>query len=154
MATIYDYHANTIKGTPVQLKDYEGQVVVIANTASECGLTPQYEGLQKLYEQYKDRGLVVLGFPCNQFGGQEPGTSTDIQSFCSLNYGVTFPMFEKVDVKGPNAHPLFVHLTGGDGELVPWNFTKFLIGKDGKLVKRFEPPVQPADMTEDIEALL
>jgi len=154
MASVYDYEARTIGGAEISLRDYEGKVLVIANTASECGLTPQYEGLQKLYEQYKDRGLVVLGFPCNQFGGQEPGSNSDVQAFCTLNYGVTFPMFEKVDVKGPDAHPLFVHLTGGDGEQVPWNFTKFLIGRDGSLAKRFEPQSQPSDMAGDIEQLL
>ena len=152
--SVYEYEAVTLDGKPVSLEAYKGSVLLIVNTASACGLTPQYEGLQRLYDQYKERGLTVLGFPCNQFGAQEPGTHEEIQSFCSRNYGVTFPMFEKVDVRGETAHPLFRYLTGGNDELIPWNFTKFLIGRDGQPVKRFEPQTAPADLSGDIEALL
>lgn len=152
--SVYEYEAVTLEGKPVSLGDYRGSVLLIVNTASACGLTPQYEGLQQLYDQYKDRGLTILGFPCNQFGQQEPGTHEEIQTFCSRNYGVTFPMFAKIDVRGAEAHPLFRYLTGGNDELVPWNFTKFLINREGQPVKRFEPQTVPGDLKAEIEALL
>ena len=152
--TVHAYEAETLDGKTVPLSDYAGQVLLIVNTASACGLTPQYEGLQKLYERFKERGFAVLGFPCNQFGGQEPGTNEEIGAFCKRNYGVTFPMFAKVEVRGEGAHPLFKHLTGGDDELIPWNFTKFLVDREGKLVRRYEPKVTPDQLAGDIEALL
>jgi len=152
--TVHAYEAETLDGKTVPLSDYAGQVLLIVNTASACGLTPQYEGLQKLYERFKERGFAVLGFPCNQFGGQEPGTNEEIGAFCKRNYGVTFPMFAKVEVRGEGAHPLFKHLTGGDDELIPWNFTKFLVDRGGKLVRRYEPKVTPDQLAGDIEALL
>lgn len=159
MATVYDYEARTISGTPVTLRDYEGKVLVIANTASECGLTPQYEGLQKLYEQYKDQGLVVLGFPCNQFGAQEPGSAAEIGAFCEKNYGVTFPLFAKIDVNGDGADPLFRYLKdAAPGVLgtraIKWNFTKFLVKKDGTVFKRYAPSTKPEELIADIERLL
>ena len=133
--------------------------MVIVNTASKCGFTPQYEGLEKVYQQYKDKGLVVLGFPCNQFGAQEPGGKEDIQEFCQLNYGVSFPMFDKIDVNGNDTHPLYEYLkkqaTGVLGsESIKWNFTKFLVDRDGKVIDRFAPTTKPEDMVRDIEALL
>jgi len=152
--TVHAYEAETLDGKTVPLSDYAGQVLLIVNTASACGLTPQYEGLQKLYERFKERGFAVLGFPCNQFGGQEPGTNEEIGAFCKRNYGVTFPMFAKAEVRGEGAHPLFKHLTGGDDELIPWNFTKFLVDRGGKLVRRYEPKVTPDQLAGDIEALL
>ncbi|AJY74613.1 glutathione peroxidase [Paenibacillus beijingensis] len=168
--TIYDFSLQTIKGEEQTLADYKGKVLVIVNTASKCGLTPQYEGLQKLYEQYHEQGLEILGFPSNQFAGQEPGSNAEVESFCQLNYGVTFPLFSKTDVNGPDAHPLFKHLieaapfqgadtaaTGGeepDNNDIKWNFTKFLIDRDGHVVKRFEPKVEPAAMAADIEKQL
>ena len=133
--------------------------MLVVNTASKCGFTPQYEGLEKVYQQYKDKGLVVLGFPCNQFGAQEPGGKEEIQEFCQLNYGVSFPMFDKIDVNGHNTHPLYEYLkkqaTGVLGsESIKWNFTKFLVNRDGKVVDRFAPTTKPEDMARDIEALL
>jgi glutathione peroxidase len=159
MASIYSFAARTLGGEEVSLGQYDGKVLLIVNTASECGFTPQYAGLQKLYDTYAARGLAVLGFPCNQFGKQEPGDAEHIGSFCEKNYGVTFPMFDKVDVNGANAHPLFRYLTGeAPGllglEAIKWNFTKFLIGKDGELVKRFAPATKPQDLSREIEALL
>jgi glutathione peroxidase len=170
--SVYSYHANLSNGTEVSLEDYKGKVLLIVNTASKCGLTPQYEGIEKLYETYKDNGFTVLGFPCNQFGGQEPGTDEEISSFCSLNYNVTFPLFKKIEVNGENTHPLYQYLreqapldsNAGDNssenneELVDssikWNFTKFLIDQDGNVVKRFAPTTKPEDIEEDIEKLL
>lgn len=157
--TIYPFEAVTIDGQKQSLADYKGKVVLIVNVASKCGYTNQYEGLQKLYSTYKDRGVVVLGFPCNQFGSQEPGTAEDIKSFCSLTYQVDFPMFDKVDVNGDTAHPLYVFLksqkAGSLGtEAIKWNFTKFLVGRDGKVVERFAPSTTPAELTASIEALL
>ncbi|MFH4180277.1 glutathione peroxidase, partial [Acinetobacter baumannii] len=136
--TVYDFSAKTITGEEKSLKDYKGKALLIVNVASKCGFTPQYKGLQEVYDKYKDQGLEILGFPCNQFGGQEPGTEADITSFCELNYGVNFPMFAKVDVKGDKAHPLYTYMTEQAPGLlgmkaVKWNFTKFLIGKDGKV---------------------
>ncbi|AIQ44103.1 glutathione peroxidase [Paenibacillus sp. FSL R5-0912] len=157
--SIYSFAGVTPSGTEVAFKDYEGKVLLIANTASKCGLTPQYGDLQKLYEQYGDQGLVVLGFPCNQFAGQEPGTSEEAEAFCQINYGVTFPVFAKVDVNGPEASLLFQYLKGqqpGDGESsdIQWNFTKFLVDRSGNVVARVEPKESPESMKDLIESLL
>ena len=155
------FEMDTLEGKKVDLKSYNGKVVLIVNVASECGLTPQYEGLQALYEKYKDKGLVILGFPCNQFGSQEPGSAAEIKSFCTKNYGVTFDMFAKVDVNGDKAAPLFKHLTAletkpkGAGK-VSWNFEKFVIGRDGNVVGRFAPTIAPdsEELVKTIEELL
>ncbi|WCM18225.1 glutathione peroxidase [Paraburkholderia bryophila] len=159
MASIYSFSAQTLGGQEVSLEQYRGKVLLIVNTASECGFTPQYAGLQKLFDTYAARGLTVLGFPCNQFGKQEPGDASAIGDFCQKNYGVTFPMFDKIDVNGANAHPLFRYLTeeapgllGLEG--IKWNFTKFLIGRDGSVVKRYAPLTKPESITEDIEKQL
>jgi glutathione peroxidase len=156
-----DFRMKTIDGQTADLEDYEGKVVLIVNVASQCGLTPQYKGLQSLYDTYKDKGLVVLGFPCNQFGAQEPGTDADIKQFCSTNYKVTFPMFAKIDVNGDGAAELYKYLTThqadpvGTGK-ISWNFEKFLVGRDGKLVNRFSPRTAPdnADLIKAIESQL
>ena len=158
-APIYSFKAPRLNGQEQSLADYEGKVMLVVNTASKCGFTPQYEGLEKVYQHYKDKGLVVLGFPCNQFGAQEPGGKEEIQAFCQLNYGVSFPMFDKVDVNGSNTHPLYEYLkkqaTGVLGsESIKWNFTKFLVNREGKVVDRFAPTTKPEDMVRDIEALL
>ncbi len=158
-APIYAFNAPRLNGREQSLAEYDGRVMLIVNTASKCSFTPQYEGLEKLYQQYKDKGLVVLGFPCNQFGSQEPGGKEDIQEFCQLNYGVSFPMFDKIDVNGSNTHPLYEYLkkqaTGVLGsESIKWNFTKFLVSREGKVVDRFAPTTKPEDMARDIEALL
>jgi glutathione peroxidase len=154
----YELSARTIQGKEVKMDEYRGKVVLIVNTASKCGFTPQYEGLEKLYEQYKDRGLVILGFPCNQFGGQEPGSENEIQESCQINYGVTFQLFGKVDVNGGEAHPVFQflkkELPGLLGGKIKWNFTKFLIDRNGKPVKRFAPVTKPEKMEKDILKLL
>ena len=157
--SVYDYSAKTLDGQDVSLADYRGQVLLIVNTASKCGFTPQYEGLEALYRDYKDRGLTVLGFPCNQFGAQEPGNAEEIASFCSLTYDVTFPMLAKIDVNGPSAHPLYAFLKkeqkgllGTEG--IKWNFTKFLIGRDGEVVERFASTTKPEDLKVAVEALL
>ena len=157
--TIYDFSAKTIIGEEKTLRKYEGKVILIVNVASKCGFTPQYKGLQALYEKYEKRGFEILGFPCNQFGGQEPGTEGEITSFCELNYGVSFPMFAKVDVKGENIHPLFRYLTEQAPGLfgmkaVKWNFTKFLVGRDGKVVNRFAPQTKPDQLEKEIEKVL
>lgn len=156
--SIYRFSALTNTGEAYDFSALEGKPVLIVNTASKCGFTPQYEGLQKLHESYKDKGLVVIGFPCDQFAHQEPGTDSDIEQFCSLNYGVTFQLMKKIDVNGKQAHPLFVWLRkqapGALGSSVKWNFTKFLVSKDGKAVKRFAPTVEPTSMREDIERVL
>ncbi len=156
---IYDFQAKTLKGDSVSLANFKGQVLLIVNTASKCGFTPQYEGLQKLYDKLHDKNFSVLGFPSNQFGEQEPGSNEDISQFCQLNYGVTFPMFEKIDVKGTNAHPLFKFLTseapgllGTEG--IKWNFTKFLVDKEGTVQGRYAPQTPPEKIEEDIEKLL
>lgn len=158
MTTVYDFFAKTITGEEKSLKEYEGKVLVIVNTASKCGFTPQYKELQALYEKYNNQGFEILGFPCNQFMKQEPGTEKDIQEFCQVNYGVTFPMFSKVDVKGKNAHPLFQYLTkhtsGVLSSEVKWNFTKFLINKSGEVVERFAPATKLEKMVAEIETLL
>ncbi|MCP1307184.1 glutathione peroxidase [Paenibacillus tyrfis] len=180
--SIYSFQANNIRGQEVSLEQYEGKVVLIVNTASKCGFTSQYADLQKLYEKFRDQGLVILGFPCNQFGEQEPGSSEDVHTFCQLNYGVSFPLFEKVNVRGSEKHPLFAYVTeqapfeGFDldqsagkmlsaflqekqpellaGDDIKWNFTKFLVNREGKVVKRFESTVDPLDIEPAVEALL
>ena len=159
MSTLYTFSARTLGGEPVGLDRYRGKVLLIVNTASECGFTPQYAGLQRLQERFGGRGFEVLGFPCNQFGKQEPGDATQIGSFCEKNFGVTFPLFEKVDVKGPDAHPLFRYLTGEARGLlgtrwIKWNFTKFLVDRQGKVLKRYAPKTTPETIAADIEALL
>ena len=157
--SVYDYSAKTLDGQDVSLADYRGQVLLIVNTASKCGFTPQYEGLEALYKAYKDRGFTVLAFPCNQFGAQEPGDAAEIANFCSLTYDVSFPVMSKIDVNGADAHPLYRFLKkeqkGVLGtEAIKWNFTKFLIGKDGQVVDRFAPTVKPEDLKVAVEALL
>jgi glutathione peroxidase len=158
MPTLSDFKATRLDGTPEDLSTYDGKVVLVVNTASQCGFTPQLEGLEKLYEQYADQGLVVLGFPCNQFGGQEPGDAEEIGAFCQKNYGVTFPMFEKVEVNGDGAHPLYQWLREAKGGLlgdkIKWNFTKFLINRNGEVVDRFGPTTKPVKLTKDIEQQL
>lgn len=157
--TIYDFSVKTIDGKDMTLAPYKGQVLLIVNTASACGLTPHYKGLQHLYSTYKDRGFSVLGFPCNQFAGQEPGTEDEIKSFCELNYQVTFPMFSKIDVKGENAHPLYKYLVDntpapyhtGD---IEWNFVKFLIDREGRIVKQYSARTEPEELEADIRRLL
>jgi glutathione peroxidase len=145
-SSIHEFTMNSLTGQPVSLADYKGKVVLVVNVASKCGFTPQYEGLEKLYEKYKDQGLVILGFPANNFMGQEPGTNEEIGAFCKSKYGVKFPMFSKISVKGDDKAPLYQFLTSTGGE-IPWNFTKFLVGKDGKPIERFSPKVTP-DATE------
>ncbi|HEX4197701.1 MAG TPA: glutathione peroxidase [Caulobacteraceae bacterium] len=156
---VYDFEAETLDGRPAALADYRGQVLLIVNTASKCGFTPQYEGLEALYRRHKDQGFAVLGFPCNQFGAQEPGDAAEIANFCSLTYEVSFPMFGKIDVNGPAAHPLYTFLKkqkkgllGSEG--VKWNFTKFLIDRDGTVVERFAPTTKPEALESAVEALL
>ena len=153
--SLYDYKVNTIKGNEASLADYKGKVLLVVNTASKCGFTSQYTDLQKLYEQYKDQGLEVLGFPSNQFGGQEPGSNEEVSEFCQINYGVSFPLFEKIEVRDENKHPLFAYLTEqAGGNDIKWNFTKFLIDRDGQVVKRFESPIAPLEIEPEIQALL
>jgi glutathione peroxidase-family protein len=152
--SIYEFSTRKSNGEALDLSTYRDKVLLFVNTASECGFTPQYADLQSLYEKYGESGLVVLGFPCNQFGGQEPGTATEVESFCSLNFGVTFPLFEKVDVKGPNADPIFEYLTEQTGGEIKWNFTKFLVDRQGKVVKQFDSAVNPQEMAPEIEQLL
>ena len=159
MATVYDFTAESLVGKTVNLDQYRGKVLLIVNTASKCGFTPQYEGLEKVYEQFKDKGVEVLGFPCNQFGSQEPGNADEIGAFCQKNYGVNFPMFAKIAVNGDNAHPLYKFLKSeGRGilgsEAIKWNFTKFLVKKDGSVFKRYAPATAPKDLMGDIEKLL
>jgi len=181
MATIYDFKALNNKGEEVEMAQYKGNVLMIVNTASKCGFTPQYDGLEALYQKYKDQGFVILGFPCDQFKHQEPGTDEEIAEFCRINHGVTFPLMKKIDVFGENAHPIFKYLTEQvpteevhglkdkatmalvdslsrsegrkEGE-IRWNFTKFLISKDGAEIKRFPPVAKPEEMEKDIEAML
>ena len=155
----YDFEAQTLDGKPAPLGDYRGKVLLIVNTASKCGFTPQYEGLEALYRKFKDRGLVILGFPCNQFGAQEPGDAAEIASFCSLTYDVSFPMMGKIDVNGPKAHPLYAWLKGEKKgipgtEGIKWNFTKFLIDREGKVAGRFAPTATPQSLESAIEALI
>ena len=157
--TVHDYSARTIDGEDRKLSDYKGKVMVIVNTASKCGFTPQYQGLERVFRELRGRGLVVLGFPCDQFGHQEPGDENEIKRFCSLNYDVSFPMFSKVDVNGDHAHPLFKYLKNEARGLlgsrgIKWNFTKFLIDKSGKVVKRYGSMDKPESIVKDIERLL
>jgi len=180
--SIYDFKVKTKRGEEKSLSDYKGKVLLIVNTASKCGFTPQYEGLQAIYDKYKDRGLEILGFPCNQFAGQEPGTDEEVQTFCKVNYGVSFPIFAKGDVRGESAQPLFKYLTAQkgfkgfdekhpiakplmealqknfpeylEGDGIKWNFTKFLINRDGEVVERFEPTTVPEELGSQIEKLL
>ena len=159
MSSVYDFEATNLQGKPVKLAAYKGKPLLIVNTASQCGLTPQYEGLEALYKAYVSKGLVVLGFPCNQFGGQEPGDADAIESFCQVNYGVSFPMMAKVDVNGAGAHPLYKWLVSEKpgflgSEAIKWNFTKFLVNKEGEVIKRYAPTLLPKDLERDIEALL
>lgn len=159
MPGIYDFTANSLAGEAVALKQFEGRVLLIVNTASACGFTPQFAGLEELHQTYGRKGLVVLGFPCNQFGGQDPGSNDEIASFCQLNFGVTFPMMAKVEVNGAEATPLFQWLTAEapgllGSKAIKWNFTKFLVGKDGEVIRRYAPTDAPADMAADIEAAL
>jgi glutathione peroxidase len=148
MPRLQDFSARGIDGEERALRDFDGQVALVVNVASKCGLTPHYAALQKLYEEYRERGLEVLGFPCNQFAAQEPGSDAEVQQFCSLEYGVTFPLFSKIDVNGPGRHPLYAWLTGEEtapeaaGD-IQWNFTKFLIGRDGRVIARYAPPTEP-----------
>ena len=155
---IYDFKANDYLGNEVDLSIYKGQVILVVNTATRCGFTPQYEGLEALYEKYKDEGFVILDFPCNQFFAQAPGTSEEIHSACTLRFGTKFPQFEKIKVNGNDAHPLFVYLESqnekGKVKKVKWNFTKFLIGRDGSFLGRFEPTVKPEEIEDSIVAAL
>ncbi|PZV18872.1 MAG: glutathione peroxidase [Pseudanabaena sp.] len=158
-ASIYRFSATGLDGNPVSLSTYKDKVLLIVNTASQCGFTPQYKGLQALSDQYANQGLVVLGFPCNQFGQQEPGNSDQIQSFCEINFGVSFQLFQKIKVNGSDAHPLYQYLSkavpgifGTEG--IKWNFTKFLVDRSGKVVKRYPPTAKPEDLVKDIQALL
>ncbi|MGG3558270.1 glutathione peroxidase [Peribacillus frigoritolerans] len=157
--SIYEFEVNKINGETISLDEYKGKVMIIVNTASKCGFSPQYDDLQSLYVQYKEDGLVVLGFPCNQFLNQEPGDDLEIDSYCKLNHGVTFPMFAKVNVKGKEAHPLFSYLTENapgvmGSKSIKWNFTKFLIDRNGNIVNRFAPKTKPLEMEEDIKKLI
>jgi glutathione peroxidase len=157
--SIYDIPLKDIDGKPTSLEPYKGKVLLVVNVASKCGLTPQYAALESLYQKYKDKGLVVLGFPCNQFGNQEPGSTAEIKEFCSSKYQVTFPMYDKLEVNGANRHPLYAALAGKDSPFagdIKWNFNKFLIGRDGKILKRFEPRTTPdaAEVVSAIEAAL
>jgi glutathione peroxidase len=159
MTTAYDFSAKTLDGSEHSLADYKGKAMLIVNTASKCGFTPQYTGLEKIWETYQDKGLVVLGFPCDQFGHQEPGDAEEIKNFCSLSYDVRFPMYDKVEVNGGNAHPLWKWLKkekpGLLGmEAVKWNFTKFLVGKDGKVLKRYAPTDTPEKIEKDLATLI
>jgi len=157
--SVYDFSCPTKGGTDRDLSEFKGKVLLVVNTASKCGFTPQFEGLEHLYEQYREQGLEILGFPCNQFGKQDPGNNDEIQEFCQLNYGVSFPMFGKIEVNGGGADPLFKHLKkeapGALGtQSIKWNFTKFLINSEGEVVKRYAPATKPEDIAADIEALL
>ena len=157
--SIYDIPLKDIDGNATSLTPYKGQVVLIVNVASHCGFTPQYSALEAVYQKYKSQGLVICGFPCNQFGGQEPGTDTEIKQFCTAKYDVTFPMFDKLEVNGDNRHPLYVLLAGKDSPFpgdIRWNFTKFVVGRDGKIVNRFDSKVKPdsAEVTTAIETAL
>ncbi|MES2413095.1 MAG: glutathione peroxidase [Pseudomonadota bacterium] len=157
--TVYDFDARNINGKDIPLSEFKGQVMLIVNTASKCGFTPQFGGLEELHKSYAGKGLAVLGFPCNQFGSQDPGADGEIEQFCQLNYGVSFPMMSKIDVNGPAAHPLYKWLSAEAPGLlgsksIKWNFTKFLVGKDGQVIRRYAPTDKPADLAKDIEAAL
>jgi glutathione peroxidase len=156
---VFDFKAVSLDGTPIDLARYRGKLLLIVNTASACGFTPQYKGLEAVYRQFRERGVEVLGFPCNQFGKQEPGAEAEIGAFCEKNYGVSFPLFAKVEVNGSGAHPLFQHLKHAapgvlGTELIKWNFTKFLVGRDGEVLKRYAPQTRPEEIAGDIEQLL
>ena len=157
--TVHDYSAKTIDGEDRKLSDYKGKVMMIVNTASKCGFTPQYQGLEKVFREFRARGLVVLGFPCDQFGHQEPGDEEEIKNFCSLNYDVKFPLFSKIDVNGANTHPLYKYLKKEakgllGSESIKWNFTKFLVGKDGKVLRRYASTDTPQSIEKDVAATL
>jgi len=158
MTSLQDFTATSLDGQEVDLSAYAGQVVLVVNTASECGFTPQYEGLQQLHETYADQGFTVIGFPCDQFGGQEPGDDAEIGAFCQKNYGVTFPMMSKVEVNGDNAHPVYAWLRsekgGVLGSKIKWNFTKYLVGKDGQVIDRYAPTTKPEKIAGDVEKAL
>lgn len=159
MSTLYNFEASTIQGKTVALEDYRGQVLLIVNTASKCGFTPQFDGLEELYEKYRARGFSILGFPCNQFGKQDPGNNSEIEQFCQINYGVHFPMFAKIDVNGPTTHPLFQHLKKAapgifGSEKIKWNFTKFLIDRNGDVIARFAPATKPEKLENAVAAAL
>jgi len=158
MSAIYDFKTNSLLGEEVPMRRFEGQVLLIVNTASKCGFTPQYRGLEDLYRDLSPRGFAVLGFPCNQFGAQEPGQASEIQEFCSTHYDVTFPLFEKIDVNGTNAHPLYEYLkrqqSGLLGASIKWNFTKFLVDRAGRVIARYAPTARPEGLRQQIETLL
>jgi glutathione peroxidase len=159
MSSIYDFEARQINGQDIALSQFKGKVMLIVNTASQCGFTPQFGGLEELHKAYTGKGLVVLGFPCNQFGAQDPGADGEIAEFCQLNYGVSFPMMGKIDVNGPAAHPLYKWLSSEapgllGSKAIKWNFTKFLVGKDGQVIRRYAPTDKPADLAKDVEAAL
>lgn len=158
MSQIYEYSAKQLDGSLLAFNQYQGEVLLIVNTASKCGFTPQFAGLESLYQQYKDQGFTVIGFPCNQFGAQDPGSDDEIGDFCQKNYGVSFPMMAKVDVNGSDAHPIFDWLKAQKGgvltDAIKWNFTKFLIGRDGKVIDRYAPTTKPEAMKADIEKAL
>jgi glutathione peroxidase len=159
MPNVYDFSATTIAGKEVAIADYKDKVLLVVNTASKCGLTPQFKDLEALYEKYKDQGLMILGFPCNQFLSQDPASNEEISEFCQLNYGVSFPMFAKIDVNGDDTHPLFKHLKEAAPGLlginaVKWNFTKFLVDKKGNVIERYAPTTEPLSIAKDIEKLL
>jgi len=158
-STVYDFEARQINGKDIALSEFKGKVMLIVNTASQCGFTPQFGGLEELHKAYAGKGLAVLGFPCNQFGAQDPGSDSEIAEFCQANYGVSFPMMSKIDVNGPAAHPLYKWLSAEapgllGSKAIKWNFTKFLVGKDGQVIKRYAPLDKPADLAKDIEAAL
>ncbi len=157
--SVFDFSVTRLAGTPLALDCYRGKVLLIVNTASHCGFTPQYQGLEKLFRQFKDAGLVVLGFPCNQFGHQEPGNAADIGTFCETNYGVSFPLFEKIEVNGQATHPLYHYLKQQAPGLlgstaIKWNFTKFLVDKHGAVIRRYSPLIKPEDLVSDVQQLL
>lgn len=159
MSNIYDFQVNTISGEQTSLAPYRGKVLLVVNTASQCGLTPQFEGLEEIYRKFQDRGLVILGFPCNQFAQQDPGSDGEILTFCQRNYGVSFPMFSKIDVNGTGTHPLYQHLKSAapgvfGSERIKWNFTKFLVDREGNVVRRFAPATKPAKIEQAISAIL
>ncbi|MBU2880698.1 glutathione peroxidase [Psychrosphaera sp. B3R10] len=159
MSHFYDFKATSLQGKEIELSEYKGKVVLIVNTASKCGFTYQYEGLQTLFDKYQDKGLVILGFPCNQFGQQEKGDSTEISEFCQLNYGVSFQMFDKINVNGPDCHPLYTHLKSAKRGIlgtkkIKWNFTKFLVNKEGEVVSRFATATKPEAIESAIQKLL
>lgn len=159
MTNVHDFDVTSIQGETISLRNYAGKHLLIVNVASKCGLTPQYEGLEELYQNYKDKGLAILGFPCNQFGGQEPGTEAEIQTFCSTRYNVSFDLFAKIDVNGGNTHPLYAHLKKQapgllGSQAIKWNFTKFLVDPEGNVLKRFSPQDVPAVIARELESLL